>query len=177
MKLLEWISSFFLRYSLVTIITWIGCLKFYKYEMEGVMTLVQNSPVLSWLQGGLENYQISAIIGIIEIIIAFLIGIKFISTRLSIFGSLGAIMMFSVTLSFFATTKGVIMPEVGRLALSGGGQSLLKDVCLLAIAFWTLNDTLKKRLKSSSNGQIKSAESVVDRTGNVNLNMPGGSTI
>ncbi|BDD11160.1 membrane protein [Fulvitalea axinellae] len=130
-----------IRYALVLIIFWIGCLKFYTYEAEGIQRLVGNSPFLSWLYSIADVKQVSALFGGTEILIALLLAIKPASPKLSIFGSLGAVLMFLTTLSFLFTTPGITVSGLGFPALTGGGQSLLKDTMLLAGAVWTFFDS------------------------------------
>src|SRR6266480_2555652 len=42
------ISTFVLRYGLVLVVFWIGCLKFTAYESKGVFNHDSHSPLLAW---------------------------------------------------------------------------------------------------------------------------------
>ena len=42
------ISGFVLRYGLVLVVLWIGCLKFTAYESKGVFNHASHSPLLAW---------------------------------------------------------------------------------------------------------------------------------
>jgi reactive chlorine resistance protein C len=42
------ISVFVLRYGLVLVVFWIGCLKFTAYESKGVFNHASHSPLLAW---------------------------------------------------------------------------------------------------------------------------------
>ena len=42
------ISAFVLRYGLVLVVFWIGCLKFTAYESKGVFNHASHSPLLAW---------------------------------------------------------------------------------------------------------------------------------
>jgi reactive chlorine resistance protein C len=137
------ISAFVLRYGLVLVIFWIGCLKFTVYESKGVFNHASHSPLLAWAYHILYVRDFSRGLGAIEIAIALLIAIGPVWPNLSIFGSLGGIGMFLTTLSFVTTTPGVRQAGYGFPALAGfPGQFLVKDVVLLGAAIWTLADSL-----------------------------------
>ncbi len=133
-----------LRYGLILILLWIGGLKFTGYEAEGVHGHASNSPLLSWTYDLLSVGGVSALLGIVEISLAILIATRPIAPRLSAVGSLGAIVMFLITLSFLLTTPGVWQPGYGFPALSPSpGQFLAKDLVLLGAAIWTAGEALR----------------------------------
>ena len=101
------ISAFVLRYGLVLVIFWIGCLKFTAYESKGVFNHASHSPLLAWAYHILDVRNFSRGLGTVEIAIALLIAAGPIWPKLSIVGSLGGIGMFITTLSFVFTTPGV----------------------------------------------------------------------
>ena len=139
------ISAFVLRYGLVLVIFWIGCLKFTAYESKGVFNHASHSPLLAWAYHILNVRDFSRGLGVVEITIALLIGIGPVWPKLSIVGSLGGIGMFLTTLSFVITTPGVWQAGYGFPALAGfPGQFLVKDVVLLGAAIWTLADSLRQ---------------------------------
>lgn len=131
------------RYSLVLVIAWIGALKFTSYEAAGIEPLVANSPLMSWVYRIVSATTFSAILGVVELTLAALIAIKPRRPGLSSLGSVGAVGMFLTTLSFLFTTPGVTAAEAGGFpVLSSTGQFLIKDIALLALALWTLRDSL-----------------------------------
>lgn len=80
-----------------------------------------------------------------------LIAIKPIAPKLSIVGSLLAILLFLATVSFLFTTPGVTEPKGGGFpALSLTGEFLLKDIPLLGLSFWTLSDSIKSARQRST---------------------------
>jgi uncharacterized membrane protein YkgB len=138
------ISGFILRYGLVLVVFWIGCLKFTAYESKGVFNHATHSPLLAWAYHVLDVRDFSRGLGAVEITTALLIAIGPVWPKLSIVGSLGGIGMFLTTLSFVITTPGVWQPGYGFPALAGfPGQFLVKDVVLLGAAIWTLADSLR----------------------------------
>lgn len=135
----EWV----LRYGLVLVIFWIGCLKFTAYEAQGIQALVAHSPLLSWAYQFLDPRSFSTALGTVEVAVALLIALRPVSPRVSALGSLGAIAMFLTTLSFLLTTPGVWQPGYGFPALSGAiGGFLIKDVVLLGASLWTGGEAL-----------------------------------
>ena len=138
------ISAFVLRYGLVLVVFWIGCLKFTAYESKGVFNHASHSPLLAWAYNILDVRNFSRGLGTVEITAALLIATGPVWPKLSILGSLGAIGMFLTTLSFVITTPGVWQAGYGFPALAASpGQFLVKDVVLLGAALWTLADSLR----------------------------------
>ena len=131
------------RYGLVLLLVWMGGMKFTAYEAEAISGLVSNSPLLAWVYSIFSTTQFGVVLGTTELLIAALIAARPFSANLSALGSGLAIGMFLVTLSFMASTPGVVEPSLGFPALSVlPGQLLLKDVVLLAVAVWTLGEAL-----------------------------------
>lgn len=130
-----------LRWALVLIFLWFGCLKFTAYEAEGIAPFVMNSPLLAWAFKSFGQQGISMVIGVAEIGIGVLIALRPFSARLSGIGSVGAIITFLVTLTFLFSTPGVWQEGHGFPFLSGMvGQFLIKDVVLLAASIWTAGE-------------------------------------
>ncbi|MEX7471323.1 MULTISPECIES: YkgB family protein [Mycobacteriaceae] len=133
-----------MRYALVFVIAWIGALKFTTYEANAIQPLVASSPLMSWVYDIFSVTTFSAVLGVVELATAALIAVKPWAPRASIVGSVMAIGMFVVTLSFMFTTPGVMALEAGGFpVLSMVGNFLVKDVVLLAVALWTLGDAVR----------------------------------
>src|SRR6201990_2307844 len=138
------IASVLGRYGLVVVIGWIGALKFANFEAHQIQPLVANSPFMGWLYHIFPVYTFSALLGIFEVTGAVLIAIKPLAPKLSVVGSLIAILLFIATISFLFTTPGVGEPAGGGFpAISLTGEFLLKDIPLLGLSFWTLADSLR----------------------------------
>ncbi len=138
------IASVLGRYGLVVVIGWIGALKFANFEAHQIQPLVANSPFMGWLYDFLPVYTFSALLGVVELAAAVLLAIKPLAPKLSIIGSLLAIVLFVSTLSFLFTTPGVGEPAGGGFpAISLTGEFLLKDIPLLGLSFWTLADAIR----------------------------------
>jgi len=123
-----------LRWSLVVIFIWFGCMKFTSYEAHGIAGLIANSPFMSWLhvlfgiQGG------ARVVGALELATAAALIFGAFVPALSALGAAMSTATYTITLSFFVTTPGVFVPSLGGFpAISGDiGQFLLKDLVLLA---------------------------------------------
>jgi reactive chlorine resistance protein C len=138
------VGGLFARYGLVIVIAWYGGLKFMNYEAEGIQPLVSASPVIGWLYDIFSVYTFSALLGVFELAAAALLAVKPWWPRISLFGSLLAIMLFLATLSFMVTTPGVFEASQGGFpALSLAGGFLMKDIALLGISVWTATDALR----------------------------------
>ena len=140
---------FLLRYGLVIILLWVGALKFTAYEAEGIQVFVENSPLLSWLYDVFSTRTFSTLLGIFEITLGLMIATRPFMPRVSTVGSLGALFLFLVTLTFVFSTPGRWQPGYGVPYLSPDpGQFLAKDVALAAIALWTAGEALRAARES-----------------------------
>ena len=131
------ISAFVLRYSLVLVVFWIGCLKFTAYESKGVFNHASHSPLLAWAYYILDVRDFSRGLGVVEIAIALLIAAGPVWPKLSIVGSLGGIGIFLTTLSFVITTRGVWQAGYGFPVLAAR----------LPASFWLRTVVHKRRDK------------------------------
>ena len=136
------LGEFLIRYGLVLVLGWIGAMKFTAYEAEGIKTLVETSPFMSWLYNVFSVQATSNIIGVAEITAAVLIAIRPLSAKLSAVGSVLAVCTFLATLTFLFSLPGWEKSLGGFPALSGSGGFLLKDIVLLGAALFTLGDSL-----------------------------------
>jgi uncharacterized membrane protein YkgB len=125
------------RYGLVITLLLIGVLKFTAGEAHGIQPLVANSPFMSWLYGVFSLQAVSNLIGIIEIVVALLIALRPFSAKISLIGSLGAIITFLLTVSFLFSTPGAFEFSHRFPILGDAGQFLIKDVVLLGASIWT----------------------------------------
>jgi uncharacterized membrane protein YkgB len=135
-------AGIILRYGLVILLLWFGAYKFTAAEANALRPLLGNSPLLRWLYVLTDVKGASRLIGTSEILIALLLAIHPFAPVLSAVGSVGAIAMFTTTLSFLVTTPGAWDRVDGFVFPSDVGGFLIKDVLLLGAALWTLGDAL-----------------------------------
>ena len=140
---LENIGALVIRYGLVIILLWVGALKFTAYEAEGVQGLIANSPLMSWMIGALGVRGAASLVGVVEIVVGLLIAMRPFAPQISAIGSIGAIVIFLVTLTFILTTPGVWQAGYGFPYLSMTGAFLAKDLMLLGAAIWTAGEALR----------------------------------
>lgn len=166
-----------IRVAIFIIFVWIGGLKFFNYEAEGIVHFVANSPFMSFfytkdapeykeykLKEGEVNlekqlwheenntYVFSKGLGIAIMTFGLL-------TLLGIFwpkiGFVGAGLVFIMslgTLSFLVTTPECWVPDLGGSEhgfpmLSGAGRLVIKDVCILAGSVVVAADCAQRILK------------------------------
>lgn len=168
----------FVRVAILIIFLWIGGLKFWNYEAEGIVPFVANSPMMSFFyakdkpeykqnklkegefdakkhQWHEENrtYIFSKGLGITIMTFGVLCFLGIFSARIGFIGSGLVILMMFTTLSFLITTPECWVPDLGSgehgfPLLSGAGRLVLKDICIMAGAVVTLADCAKRILKS-----------------------------
>lgn len=166
-----------IRVAILIIFVWIGGLKFYNYEAEGIVPFVANSPFMSFFyakpapeykayklkEGELneakqawhkENntYGFSQGLGILIMSIGILVFLGIFSPKIGLVGAALAIVMTLGTLSFLVTTPEVWVPDLGSgehgfPLLSGAGRLVIKDTAILAGALVVLSDSAQSILK------------------------------
>lgn len=177
-----------LRVAILIIFVWIGGLKFWNYEAEGIVPFVANSPFMSFfythsapeykaykLKEGESNeakqqwhqenntYGFSHGLGILIMSIGILVFLGMFWPKIGLAGALLAIIMTIGTLSFLVTTPEVWVPDLGSgehgfPLLSGAGRLVIKDTAILAGALVLLAESAQRILKN--NLKIKSYETV-----------------
>jgi uncharacterized membrane protein YkgB len=129
----ELLGALTLRYGLVLFLIVFGLAKFTMAEAETIQPWVAHSPFLSWLYSITSVQGASNLLGVVEISIGILLGVRPKWPRASVLGSFGAIVAFLLTFSFLLTT-----PDLSP-AWSG---FLMKDLILIGAALWTAADAL-----------------------------------
>ncbi len=165
-----------LRVAILIIFVWIGGLKFWNYEAEGIVPFVANSPFMSFFykerapeykdyklrEGEFDaakhewheknnTYGFSHGLGLLIMSIGILTFLGFFSARAGLVGEVLAVVMTLGTLSFLVTTPGVWGPDLGSgeygfPLLSGAGRLVIKDTAILAGAVVLLSDTARRLL-------------------------------
>lgn len=144
----EPVSRIGLYASLAIIYAWFGGMKFTDYEAQGLVPLVENSPLLSWFYAVFSVRGFSTFLGFVELSIGLLIALRLASPFFSVAGGFLSAGLFVTTVSFMVSTPGVVVPELGVPAISvAPGQFLLKDVGLFAASFWVFVDSLKSVIR------------------------------
>jgi uncharacterized membrane protein YkgB len=143
-----------LRWALVVIFLWFGCMKFTSYEAHGIEGLISHSPIIGWLNVSLGVQGSSDVIGVLELAtaVALILG-----AFIAFFSALGAAMScatYLVTLSFMFSTPGVTAAPLGGFPwLSGDiGQFLIKDLVLLAASVCLLLKSVQVAPSTASQG-------------------------
>jgi uncharacterized membrane protein YkgB len=136
------VGGHLLRYGLVLLIVWFGAFKFTAAEAQAIEPLLRNSPFLSWLYAVTGVRGASRLIGVGELLVAGLIGLRPLAPRVSAVGSVGAVAMFLTTLSFLITTPGMWARVEGFVVPAGAGGFIVKDLILLGAAVWSAGEAL-----------------------------------
>lgn len=165
-----------IRVAILVIFVWIGGLKFWNYEAEGIVPFVANSPFMSFfynekapeykdykLKEGefdaakhtwhVENntYGFARGLGLLITAIGLLTFLGFFSARAGMVGELLVIAMTLGTLSFLLTTPETWVPDLGSgeagfPLLSGAGRLVIKDLAIIAGAVVLLSDSSRRLL-------------------------------
>lgn len=166
-----------IRAAVLIVFVWIGGLKFWNYEAEGIVPFVANSPFMSFFyakqapqyrdfklrEGEFDEvkhawheenrtYAFSRGLGILIMAIGVLTFLGVFFPKIGLFGAMLAIVMTLGTLSFLVTTPEVWVPDLGGgehgfPLLSGAGRLVIKDTVILAGAIVAMADSAREILK------------------------------
>ena len=171
-------SQFFnlMRIAIFIVMAWIGGLKAFQYEADGIVPFVANSPMMSFFYSGEPNeykahknkegevvednikwhaengtYGFSYALGTAIIIIGSLTLLGVFNTRIGLVGGLLTAGMSLVTLTFLITTPETWVPnlggpEFGFPYLSAVGRLVIKDVIMMAGGLLCASDCAKRLL-------------------------------
>jgi uncharacterized membrane protein YkgB len=165
------------RAGLVVVLVWIGGLKVFHYEDEGIVPFVANSPVMNFFyrqpageyrqhmnrEGDLVpanrdwherngTYRFAYGLGSVIVALGVMIGLHPWLPRVAAVGSLLVAVMSLVTLSFLITTPECWVPplggpEHGFPLLSGAGRLVVKDAIMMGAALVTMADSARAYLR------------------------------
>jgi uncharacterized membrane protein YkgB len=165
------------RIGLVVVLVWIGGLKVYHYEADGIVPFVANSPVMNFFYADSANYKAhmnpeGAVVpanrawhemnrtypfalglGAVIVLYGLLIALHPWRPQAATVGSALVVVMSFVTLSFLITTPEVWVadrggPEHGFPLLAGPGRLVLKDAIMMGAALVTMADSAKAYLRN-----------------------------
>jgi reactive chlorine resistance protein C len=166
-----------IRMGLVVVLVWIGSLKVFHYEAEGIVPLVANSPFMSFAyhqptgeyrlhmnrEGELipanrewhernGTYLFAYALGAVIVAYGLMIALHPWLPQVAAVGSALAFGMSLVTLSFLITTPecwvpALGSPEHGFPLLSGAGRLVVKDAIMMGAALVTMADSAKAYLR------------------------------
>jgi uncharacterized membrane protein YkgB len=168
-----------IRFGIVVVFLWIGGLKFFTYEADGVVPFVANSPVMSFFyshpteykkhinkegeliaanhQWHTENntYGFSIGLGIMLVALGLFVALYKVAPIPSMIASGLIFIMTLGTLSFLITTPESWVPHLtdanwGFPYLSGRGRLVIKDIVILGGAIITMSETAQLYLKRKS---------------------------
>jgi len=161
------------RIGLIVVLVWIGALKAFPYEADGIVPFVANSPVMSFFlkhdapayrqhmnpEGALiaanrawhtdnRTYLFSYGLGAVIVAYGLMLCLHPWLPQVAALGSLLVVIMSIVTLSFLATTPETWVPPLGDAHhgfpyLSGRGRLVVKDAIMLGAAIVTMADSAR----------------------------------
>lgn len=163
------------RIAIALVLIWIGGLKFYKYEADGIVPFVANSPLMCFFYRAPQEYKshinkegelnpanrawheqnniycFSDGLGTLLVVMGLLLLANAIHPAAGVAGSLLTVIMSLGTLSFLITTPESWVPAMGDADhgfpfLSARGRLVIKDVIMLGGALVILSDSARQYL-------------------------------
>lgn len=139
------LDAHLLRFSLVLIFFAFGYTKWFDYEAQGLVKLIGNSPILSWMHSAFGIHGASYALGGAEWAIGLVLLIGFWRPRWAVAGALGSAATYLTTLTLIPSTPGAWESSAGGFPAMGGSTSfLIKDAVLLAASVALLKWDLRR---------------------------------
>lgn len=168
------------RIGLIVVLLWIGGLKAFKYEADGIVPFVANSPFMSFFykypapeykahmnpEGKLvpENrlwheanhtYPFAYGLGAVIVLYGLMLCLHPWRPEIATMGSFLVVIMSLITLSFLITTPENWVPALGDAEhgfpyLSGRGRLVVKDAIMLGAGLVTMADSAKTYLRKNA---------------------------
>ncbi|WP_074315914.1 DUF417 family protein [Singulisphaera sp. GP187] len=165
------------RLGLILVLLWIGGLKAFRYEADGIVPFVANSPLMRFWYSDPGNYKThknpeGALVaknrawhesnrtylfayglGSVIVFYGLLLCLHPWLPQVAAVGSFLVVVMSFVTLSFLITTPECWVPALGDAQhgfpyLSGAGRLVVKDAIMMGAALVTMADSAKAYLRS-----------------------------
>ncbi|AYN04323.1 DUF417 domain-containing protein [Flavobacterium sp. 140616W15] len=162
-----------MRIAIFIVMVWIGGLKAFQYEADGIVPFVANSPLMSFFYNNpseykdhknkegevvednikwhMENgtYIFSYALGGVIIIIGLLTLLGIFNAKIGLIGGVLTAGMALVTLTFLITTPETWVPDLGSSThgfpyLSGAGRLVIKDIIMMAGGLLCASDCAKR---------------------------------
>lgn len=173
------------RLGLIVVLLWIGGLKAIRYEADGIVPFVANSPLMSFFYADPANYkahmnpegklvpenrawhranhtyEFAYGLGTVIVLYGLLLCLHPWLPQAAAVGSFLVVIMSFVTLSFLVTTPECWMPALGDAEhgfpyLSGRGRLVVKDAIMMGAALVTMADSARVYLRKAASTQARS---------------------
>jgi uncharacterized membrane protein YkgB len=136
---------------MVIMLLWAGSYKMTVPGADGIVPLVDHSPLISWHFKLFGVYHGSDLIGLTEVIAALLIIIGMFKPQAGIIGGSIAVVMFFITSTMIITTPGALTNVNGFNYMSFLGLFLFKDVISLGASFYLISKFGHKAILAQHN--------------------------
>lgn len=126
------------------VLVWIGGMKFYEFEANGIVGLIETSPFMSWLYTVFTVQEASNVIGSFDIVFTVLLGagIALRNKPLVVASGLACLSVFLMTQTFMFTVPGTFNSDT---LVNGLGHFVIKDqwfiANLIVVAYFTLGNS------------------------------------
>ncbi len=177
------------RMGLIVVLIWIGGLKVARYEADGIVPFVANSPLMSFFYadaGGYQDhknpegklvpenrawheangtYPFAWGLGAVIVLYGVLLCLHPWLPQAAALGSFLVAIMSLVTLSFLITTPESWVPNLGDTThgfpyLSGAGRLVVKDAIMMGAALVTMADSARLYLERTQSREDASAQTL-----------------
>jgi uncharacterized membrane protein YkgB len=142
---------FIISIGMVIMLLWAGSYKMTVPGADGIVPLVDHSPLISWHFKLFGVYHGSDLIGLTEVIAALLIIIGMFKPQAGIIGGSIAVVMFFITSTMVITTPGALTNVNGFNYMSFLGLFLFKDVISLGASFYLISKFGHKAILAQHN--------------------------
>ena len=113
------------------VLLWIGAMKFYAFEANAIVPLIETSPLMSWLYRLFSVQMASNLIGSFDILFALLLALGLVikSRSLVMLSGIACLSVFLMTQTFLFSAPNALSPDT---LLNRLGQFVVKDLWFIA---------------------------------------------
>jgi uncharacterized membrane protein YkgB len=143
-KVSSWVSKqnlpfWVISIGMIVMLSWAGSYKMTVPGADGIVPLVNNSPLISWHFKLFGVYYGSDLIGLTEVIAAILIITGMFKPQVGVIGGAIAVVMFFITSTMLITTPGALTNVNGINYMSFLGLFLFKDVLNMGASLYLIS--------------------------------------
>lgn len=138
---------------MIVMLLWAGSYKMTVPGADGIVPLVNNSPLISWHFKLFGVYHGSDMIGLTEVIAAVLIIIGMFKPQAGVIGGAIAVVMFFVTSTMVITTPDALTNVNGINYMSFLGLFLFKDVLNMGASLYLISKFGEKSIVAQNNAK------------------------
>src|SRR5262245_4586602 len=144
-----------IRASMVIIFALFGYQKWFEYEAQTLIPFIKNGPLIFWMYPAFGLHGATYFLGVSEWLTAALLLWGFWNKKAGALGALLSVGTFTATVTTIPFMPDGWTADAGFTAMQGNVAFLMKDVVLLAVSVYLLQQDLARTLAPAVNQRVR----------------------